>query len=328
VIGVSRESRTWRNPSTGLYTGPYFWDPAKADPNKVSGLTGSQVNPSAFPSVVGGRMWQNRNRPMSSSLGLLRGTSAYVDFQGIDVVYVTDESGNLRRYTVRDLDPAHDTWQLVGQRPISGATGWGSAAIDPTNNMYLMTLTRTSFAYWDLDRPGLASSNRALQVFPIVEAGTTPPDFRNFGVQFDPVLSAFLLWNGSDSIWRLTPPDDLDANNDGILDVAKGWTLDEIDVLGIGPHIPERYTGVYGKWVYMDKYNAFLGVIDPYAGDVFLYKPSYEQFAGIARLAVTVPEASTTAMLLAGLLGIFASSRRVVGRATDRTVHPSRGGLG
>ena len=88
------------------------------------------------------------------------------------------------------------------------------------------------------------------------------------------------MWNGSDSIWRLTPPDDLDANNDGILDVAKGWTLDEIDVLGVGPHIPERYTGVYGKWVYMDKYNAFLGVIDPYAGDVFLYKP----------IATAVPE--------------------------------------
>ena len=62
VIGVSRNGTTWRDPSTRLSTGPYFWDPAKADPNKVSGLTGSQVNPSAFPDVIGGQMWQNRRQ--------------------------------------------------------------------------------------------------------------------------------------------------------------------------------------------------------------------------------------------------------------------------
>jgi len=26
-------------------TGPYFWDPARADPGKVSGTTGSHVKP-------------------------------------------------------------------------------------------------------------------------------------------------------------------------------------------------------------------------------------------------------------------------------------------
>ena len=54
VIGVSKEGITWHDPSTARPTGPYFWDPAKADPNKVSGLTGSHVNPGAFPDVVGG----------------------------------------------------------------------------------------------------------------------------------------------------------------------------------------------------------------------------------------------------------------------------------
>ena len=49
----------------------------------------------------------------------------------------------------------------------------------------------------------------------------------------------------------------------------------------------------------MEEYNAFLGVIDPNAGDVFLYKP----------IALTVSEPSTAAMLLVGLLGIFASSK-------------------
>ncbi len=49
----------------------------------------------------------------------------------------------------------------------------------------------------------------------------------------------------------------------------------------------------------MEEYNAFIGVIDPNSGDVFLYKP----------IALAVPEPSTAAMLLVGLLGIFASSR-------------------
>ena len=130
VIGVSRASSTWVDPSTRLTTGPYFWDPAKADPNKVSGLTGSHVNPSAFPDVVGGQMWQNRdNDPGGSASGIweghLRGATAYVNVDGKDVVYVRDTDGSLWRYTVRDLDPANDTWERIGRRPPnSGGRQW------------------------------------------------------------------------------------------------------------------------------------------------------------------------------------------------------------
>ncbi len=84
-------------------------------------------------------------------------------------------------------------------------------------------------------------------MIPNVEANTSPPDFGNFGVQYDPTLGAFMLWDGSSSVWLLTPPDDLDANNDDILDVATGWQLEEIEVSGDGPHIPTarfEYTGV------------------------------------------------------------------------------------
>jgi hypothetical protein len=150
-------------------------------------------------------------------------------------------------------------------------------------------------------------------VIPDVEAGTTPPDFRNFGVQFDPTLGAFLLWDGSDSVWLLTPPDDLDINDDGILDVATGWQLEEFEVSGVGPQIRPGYTGVYGKWLYMEEYDAYLGVIDPIAGDVFLYKP----FGTDAPDPdpdpdpdPTVPEPGTAVMLLMGLLGIFAAFKR------------------
>lgn len=308
VIGVSREGQTWRDPSTGLTTGPYFWDPSKADPNKVGGVTGSHVNPGAFPGVLGGQMWQNRamsNGPTT----LLRGTSAYVNVNGKDVVYLTDTQDNLWRYTVHDLDPAHDTWEQIGRREMTGHTGLGGGAIDTTNNLYLHPLAEkaNAFSFWDLDNPAGPLGNRAIMVIPDVVSSANPPHFGNFGVQFDPILEAFLLWDGSGSVWMLTPPEDLDSNNDGILDVATGWQLQEIEVSGAGPHIPSVYTGVYGKWVYMEEYGAYLGVIDSTSGDVFLYKPMYEEIV-ICEPFVT-PEASTAAMLLVGLLGILASSK-------------------
>ena len=307
VIGVSKEGITWHNPSTGLATGPYFWDPSKADPNKVSGLTGSQVNPGAFPDVVGGQMWQNRDKPMGVG-NHLRGTSAYVNVDGKDVVYVTDTDDFLWRYTVRDLDPANDTWELIGRRPMTGHRGEGAAAIDTANNIFLHGLTEDSFGFWDLDHPGDADQNREIRVIPTVVNGTPAPDFRDFGVQYDPTLEAFLLWDGSSNVWLLTPPDDLDSNDDGILDVATGWLLEMIEVSGIGPKIPDGrfdYTGVFGKWIYMEEYDAYLGVIDPLSGDVFVYKPFDNTDLPEP---VPVPEPSTTALFLVALLGLVISS--------------------
>ena len=89
-------------------------------------------------------------------------------------------------------------------------------------------------------------------MIPNVEASATVPNFRNFGVQFDPSLGAFVLWDGSRSVWMLTPPDDLDSNNDGILDVATGWKLEAIEVSGAGPHIP---SAIHGRLREVDLYG-------------------------------------------------------------------------
>jgi hypothetical protein len=167
-----------------------------------------------------------------------------------------------------------------------------------------------------LDHPGDAALNREIKVIPDVEAGAILPDFRNFGVQFDPTLGAFILWDGSSDVWRLTPPEDLDSNDDGILDVASGWLLEVIKATGAGPEIPTGkgdYTGVYGKWVYMEEYNAYLGVIDPLSGDVFLYKSfaatDPEPGPEPVPVPAPVPEPGTIALLLIGLLSVFASAK-------------------
>jgi hypothetical protein len=54
---------------------------------------------------------------------------------------------------------------------------------------------------------------------------------------------------------------------------ATGWTLSPLNPAGTGPTIPSKYTGVYGKWMYLPEERAYVGVINPVSGDVFVYKP-------------------------------------------------------
>jgi hypothetical protein len=273
VIGVSREGLTFQN-LDGSPTGPYFWDPARAAPWKVSGTTGSHVNLIAYPNIVGGEMWQNRNNFAPDRSAAATGVTAHVRVGGKDVVYFAGRYDELWRYTVTDLNPANDTWELIGTRPALGNDGRGAADIDPRKGLLVQTLGEQSFGFWDVDNTHEGSTkNREVQVFPAVTAGTPPASFVTFGLQFDPVLDAFLLWGGNQDVWVLRPPDDLDPDGDGILSEATGWTLSPLHPTGAGPTIPTKFTGVYGKWLYLAQENAYLGVIDPIAGDVFVYKP-------------------------------------------------------
>ncbi len=49
-------------------TGPYLWDPSRADANKVGGTTGSAI----LSGVLGGRMWMNRNALVVNGSGASR----------------------------------------------------------------------------------------------------------------------------------------------------------------------------------------------------------------------------------------------------------------
>lgn len=309
VLGVSRNGDYWLNPANGAVTGPYFWDPAKADPTKVGGTTGSQVNPTLYPSVTGGMMWQNRNNTsqMLARPVFTQGTSDMLSVNGKDVVYLTDGYDNLFRYTVNDLDPSHDTWEQIGRRSITGYDGaGGSAAIDTTHNLYLRSgmpashAVGATFFFWDLDAAHLGLNNRSIMIKPtVVDVGVVAPDFINFGIEYDSVLNVYTLWDGSSFIWHLRPPEVLDTNHDGLDDNALGWTLDRVEVAGAGPNIPSKYTGVYGKWQYLEDVHAFVGVIDPTSGDVYLYKPMD-----------AVPEPSTWALMLSGMVAVTSLARR------------------
>jgi hypothetical protein len=257
--------------SDGTRTGPYFWDPARADANKVGGTTGSGVDPTS----VGGEMWENRdNLPLNSgpgsfSYGLLNGTTAYAKENGKDVLYISD--GNLWKYTVHDVnDPSKDTYEKVGIYWGGEAHGY-AGAFDPTRNVFLKSIGGGKFTYWDLNQAGGGNKNQVF-VPTDLSGGFRFDQLNAYGMDFDPVRGNYVLWNGNAEVWILTPPTTLGGS---------GWTLRKQSLFGLDA--PEQadgmsnggpyFTGVLGKWKYVAEQDIFLGVIDPVEGTIWAYKP-------------------------------------------------------
>ncbi len=260
----------------GRRTGPYFWDPSRANANAVGGAPGSQVKPDLYPSVIGGRMWQNRDNLEPSFPGELKpgwggtnfiyGSTAYATEGGKDVLYL-QTSSELFRYTVHDLgNPAADTYERVGRYITRPFSGQGAAALDAQRKIFLRT-ANTSFVYWSLQNPG--SSNENVFVTPTVTSGTFPlSDLGNHGLDFDPIRKSFLLWGGNRDVWSLTAPADL---------VSGQWQLTPLNPASVtAPNLAladGTKTGILGKWKYVAALDVFLGIIDKTTGEVWAYKP-------------------------------------------------------
>jgi cysteine-rich repeat protein len=257
-------------------TGPFFWNPERAHPNRVGGTDGSQVNATAFPNVAGGQMWENRNNLETNSMtpgeylgdrfsGFINGATAYAAEDGKDVLYVSDF--DLWKYTIHAVDnAARDTYEKVGDSS-DDVSGPGAGAYDPHRRVFVKLFGGTgSFVVWDLNTPG--PSNPAHIVKPVDSSGAFDfGDLGNQGIDYDPVRNSFLLWGGNRELWRLTPP----------VDVVGVWTLER--ERPSGGQVPARgaigaFTGVLGKWKYIPGYDVFLGVIDSRSGDVWVYKPA------------------------------------------------------
>ena len=242
-------------------TGPYFWDPAKADPNAVGGLPGSQVDPLSFPNVPGAQMWENRDTWQAVSTGTATDQTAdYVNVDGKDVVFVTGQSG-LFKYTVNDVDrPDLDTWEVVGKIGVP-FTSTGAGAYDPDLNIYVRT-SATDFAFWDLNLAGPSNGN--LTFSPLDPTGEFELN-KNFGMEYDPVRKEFVLWEGDSDIWLLRPPTQASA---------AGWTIEKATAGDMPtPSVPSAFTGVVGKWDYIERYDVFMGLTDSVDGDIWVYKP-------------------------------------------------------
>jgi hypothetical protein len=302
------------------FTGPYLFDPSKADPNKVGGATGTGVDPT----TPGGNMWSNRDAPstISSNLPVLfvDTTSASHGKNGEDTVYITGiaASGSfiqsLYRYTITDLnDPTKDTWEKVGT-VFEGCCGQGAGSIDSDRNLFVRTNSPAGplFTYWDLRQAG--PGNRNVNFTPVDPSGQFG-NVRNYGLDFDPVRKHFLLWGGGGDVWAMDyTGDDPSSSN---------WSLSRL--LSASSLVPDPLTttpgspgalggGILGKWKYIAELDAFMGLMDPIEGDVWLYKP----IGWVNPLQPgVVDEPGMPVLLIMGCMLLLASHQRR--RASSRT---------
>lgn len=281
-------------------TGPYFWDPSKADPNKVGGTTGSGVNPA----TVGGQMWENRQVAGMADRAFVDGTSAAVIEGGRDVVYFTSAGGgstnqNLYRYVVNDVnDASADTVEQVGLW-FGGANPSGAAAYDPESRLYVASGDSTRpFEVWDLDAAGPFNINQT--VTPVVNGidGASFESGVQWGMDWDPVRKEFVLWSGGGDVWSLDAPD---AGT-----IAGQWTLTQLvegdDFLASALPPGEIQNYVRGKWKYASNLDAFVGLEGAEDGNIWIFKPM--------GWTNPVPEPSTWAMVGSGLSLLVLAGRR------------------
>ncbi|MGB0630176.1 MAG: hypothetical protein ACPGRZ_05730, partial [Alphaproteobacteria bacterium] len=120
------------------------------------------------------------------------------------------------------------------------------------------------FTYWDLDTAGAGNNNVLFN--PTDLSGGFALD-ATYGMEYDPVRDRFVLWDGEADVWYLTAPDTGPS--------ATGWEIQRAPSPTVTetPTTPSLFTGVLGKWDYVDDYDVFVGVVDDITGDVWAYKP-------------------------------------------------------
>lgn len=269
-------------------TGPYFVDPARADANKVGGLTGSHVKRVfPYPEVVGAQMWTNRDihRYLAGSplpRTHINGCTAYAEEGGRDVVYVS--GGNERglfRYTVGTIgNPASDKIEKVG-RYAAGSTGQLTCALDPQAGLFVKSGPMTKpFTYWDLATASPTNADKAVVINASINAflnwlTANSLKITHCALDHDPARSRFLVWCGGGSVWTLKPPADKGT---------AGWTMQRLQPTTAQQPSTVTGTGILGKWRYIPGYDVFIGLQDPTHGNVWVYKPQGWQ-AGTQMLA-------------------------------------------
>lgn len=306
-------------------TGPYLFDPSKADGNKVGGLTGSGVDPT----IAGGQMWENRD---TGAAGLpksfINGVSGYATENGKDVVYVQARAGGTRgelyRYTINDPnDPTGDTWEKVGKN-VSTKSPQGSGTYAPDLNLFMRTGTSTNpFMLWDLSQAGPTNGEIWLRPTDLTNGRFSFSNITKMGLDYDPLNQRFLIWGGGTDVYALT--------HDESSALSTGWTLSLLNGGDVtGPGVNEYGRGILGKWQYAAELGVFVGLKNPYDGEVWFYKPgelaealplyapdlaSYaaadlSPYAADLYTPAAVPEPSLFAMLVAGLPLVWWTSRR------------------
>ena len=290
---------------SGLPTGPYFWDPAKADANKVGGTTGSHIRPDQFQDVQGGEMWENRHNPIPYWRGYTSGATAYAEENGKDVAYVDNPVG-LWKYTVNDInDASSDTWEAVGDsvRTLGGNYSDGPGAIDAEDQLFVRigaTAAGNRFFFYDLSKNDQGTLAPATVFDPEIIGGEFDTNLSYAGMDYDLVRDRFVVWDEEGQLWELRSPETIGTEGWELILIADVLMSDEgFPVPGSVPN-----TGILGKWEYIPDYDIFLGLFDPDDGGVWAYKP--EDWSPLS--SVPIPAAGW--MFISAMLGLVSLKRR------------------
>ncbi len=297
-------------------TGPWMWDPSKANPDQVGGTTGSGY----LASSVGGQMWTDRRDVTTGNLGgnSIDSSTAYRLENGRDVVYTARMSGGsgwptLYRYTPGAPELGEvDLWERVAVAD-NAASFQSSAAIDLENSLYVRTAFQPStgrygLGVWDLAKANSFTANSLRDLYIGLEYadGSIFRTNTNFAVAYDSNNSRFVMWDGANNgeVFYV----DAEYLSDGSLDSV--WTVTRaLSTTAAQPSgkfvSPSGALGVLGKWQYIHEVGAFMALdmireSQPDAG-VWLYKP-YSVTA--------IPEPSTVMMALFGIIFLLGRLRR------------------
>lgn len=290
--------------------GPWLWNPALADPNRVGGQDFTGLDPAA----LGSNSWTSRRGSFVGTLpqSFVESVTAYRQEAGRDVVYISADVGASsfpRLYRYEFNLAGTDVVQEVGVMG-PGTSGFqGAAAIDSARGWFVRTVFdggpgSGALAVWDLSLNN-ASNPSANPSFPVqlqFADGTRFVTGDRYGIAFDEVHDRFLLWNGrSDGdVYYVEPAADVNGLPDDI------WTVTR--VASATPSFPTNFgTGVLGKFHYVDELGAFVALDDfsfeTQDAEVWFYKPAAE-----------VPELGTTLLFAAGLPVLAWAVRRRRGR--------------
>ena len=257
------------------HTGPWFFDPSKADPNKVVGSNGSGVDPAS----PGGYMWENREYKsthpgawLPDGFGPQTASSDTLCENGKDVAYMrtagaSGVSSGLVKFSVNDArDPSKDVMVPVGA--YSNHMAQADMAVDPARLVAVMLgdSNQRRFAFWDLSTPGLGNWLKGVNAVQDLTGGFDLGG--NAGMDFDPVRGRFLLWNGESEVWELRLPATVPVPEGG-------WSVRRLQSIGgpTGALLPQS-GGANGKWKYAPGLDVFLGLREAPNGDVWIYKPN------------------------------------------------------
>lgn len=271
------------DPLLSRNTGPYLFDPARADPWKVGGTTGSHVQrEGAFEEVVGGEMWENRDiyyhlAGQALPYSHVNGCSAIShESPTSDVVYIGARTGSstavdLYRYELADIGvPWTDNISKVGLR-WSGPSGRTTCAYDPLSHIVLRTGDNNRpFVFWDLATAGPSNRDKIVEtegsVLEFVEyLSAIGRNLQSCAIDYDQVRARFALWCGAGEVWWVTPPYPLSTS---------GWSVEQAGQFS--GQIPPNNTGtgILGKWKYIPGYDVFIGLEHERDGNIWVYKPA------------------------------------------------------